>query len=438
MLVEVGSEELAAHTGKSDQNVINHIVVDFLHSPYRSHEDPLDVLFPSTGVAILPFSVCISVGSAKSQAALSILHTVTSQFHLFDEGELLSVAPELFALCIMKATTDPADDVFGQVKRTIGKKTRVADRSRPHPIQMELAFMRVLTDLQSKGDKRKLSTILAAIMTGYNASQPAKCRLNSDEKDGVQMLADQDLEFKQMLKCHWRNFPVRFSAVPVILLASPWLSHSYEPNVKKTENPLHYAIQSPSTRKNLMWLKMVIGKYQHKLKEHTSTGKAVSLQGLAATLRQGNDLDHSFHCVGLYFHFESVFKQRCGVLAVQELEAKFYRGALERELMEKVKAKDPALTIEDFRFVQAAMEYDPNAALPRAPRTQEAVQDNQSANFKLDCLLLNGEQVVWADHLRATKAFNADTLNAKVAHMEAGSGQARSKATTRHETFLTQ
>ena len=58
--------------------------------------------------------------------------------------------------------------------------------------------------------------------------------------------------------------------------------------------------------------------------------------------------------------------------------------------------------------------------------------------FKLDLLLLAGEQGLWTDHLRATKAFNADTLNAKVAHMEAGSGQARSKATTQHEAFLTQ
>ena len=438
MLVEVWALELAAHTGKSDQNVINTIVVDFLHGPYRSHEDPMDVLFGSTGVHILPFSVGISVGSAKGMAALSILHAVTSQFHQFDIGEVESVARELFALCTMKATTDPGDCVFDQIKKTIGKKTRVGDRSRPHPIQMELAFMRVLKDLVSKGDKRKGGKLLAAIIKEYNASQPPKSRLNSDEKDGVAMLADQVAEFKDLLRTHWRNYPVKYSAVPVINLALPWLVSLYEPCVKKADNPLHYSIQSPSPQKNLMWLKMVIGKYVHKLAEAASTGKAVNLQGMAGTLRQGNDLDHTFYCVGLYCHFESAFKQRCGVLAVKELEAKFFRGALERELMEKVKAKDPALTIEDFRFVQAAMVYDPNAQIPRAPRTQEAVQDNQSANFKLDLLLLAGEQGLWTDHLRATKAFNADTLNAKVAHMEAGSGQARSKATTQHEAFLTQ
>ena len=438
MLVEVWALELAAHTGKSDQNVINTIVVDFLHGPYRSHEDPMDVVFGSTGVHILPFSVGISVGSAKGMAALSILHAVTSQFHQFDIGEVESVARELFALCTMKATTDPGDCVFSQIKKTIGKKTRVGDRSRPHPIQMELAFMRVLKDLVSKGDKRKGGKLLTAIIKEYNASQPPKSRLNSDEKDGVAMLADQVAEFKDLLRTHWRNYPVKYSAVPVINLALPWLVSLHEPSVKKADNPLHYSIQSPSPQKNLMWLKMVIGKYVHKLAEAASTGKAVNLQGMAGTLRQGNDLDHTFYCVGLYCHFESAFKQRCGVLAVQELEAKFFRGALERELMEKVKAKDPALTIEDFRFVQAAMVYDPNAQIPRAPRTQEAVQDNQSANFKLDLLLLAGEQGLWTDHLRATKAFNADTLNAKVAHMEAGSGQARSKATTQHEAFLTQ
>jgi hypothetical protein len=171
------------HTGKSDQNVINTIVVDFLHSPFRSHEEPLYVLFLSSGVAIQLFSVGISVESAKGMAALSILHVVTRQFKDFDEGEFRSIAPELFALCVMKATTDPADDIFSQIKRTIGKKTRVADRSRPHPIQMEMAFNRVLVDLQAKGDKRKPSTILAAIIKDYNTSQPAKSKLNSDERD---------------------------------------------------------------------------------------------------------------------------------------------------------------------------------------------------------------------------------------------------------------
>ena len=81
------------------------------------------------------------------------------------------------------------------------------------------------------------------------------------------------------------------SAVPVVLLALPWLSSAYDPcvkktenplRVKKTENPLHYSVQSPSPKKNLMWLKMVIGKYVHKLAEAASTGKAVNLPGLAA------------------------------------------------------------------------------------------------------------------------------------------------------------
>ena len=135
--------------------------------------------------------------------------------------EVESVAPELFALCTVKATTDPGDCVFNQIKKTIGKKTRVGDRSRPHPIQMELAFGRVLNDLVSKGDKRKGAKLLAAIIQEYNTSQPPKSRLKSDEKDGVKLLADQLPEFKDLLRCHWRNYPVKYSAVPVINLALP-------------------------------------------------------------------------------------------------------------------------------------------------------------------------------------------------------------------------
>jgi hypothetical protein len=78
------------------------------------------------------------------------------------------------------------------------------------------------------------------------------------------MLADQDPEFKSILKAHWRNYPVKYSGVPVTLLALPWLSNTYEPNVKKTDNPLHCAVQAPSPKKNLMWLKVAIGKYVHR------------------------------------------------------------------------------------------------------------------------------------------------------------------------------
>lgn len=398
--------------------MINSIVEDFLHSPYRSVEEPLDVLFGSSGVQdpIAPWSVGMSIGSAKCMAALTILHIVTANG--FEEQELASIAGELAALCVVRATTDPAGDVFSQITKTISKKIRVSERSRPNPVQLEFAFRRVVIDRQAKGDKRKLATILGAIIKDYNASQPAKGKLNPDERSAVLMLQDQESTFKDILKAHWRNYPVNLSAVPVSFLAFPWLSSTYEPAVKKTSNPLHYQIQCPSTAKNVAWLKVAIGRCQQRLKELASSGKRVNLRGVAQQLRAGSEQDSFFHCVATFLHFEATVRKCSGVQAFDELEAKFLRGALERELMEKVKTKDPALVAEDFRFVQAAMQYDPTAAVPSAPKTQEAMTTNLESSFKLDSLVLKNEQETWSEYLRAHKAFTADTHNAKVAHME--------------------
>jgi hypothetical protein len=412
-----GGSSVAA--GKSDQNVINSIVVDFLHSPFRSVEEPLDVVFGCPGgVPILPFSVGISNGCAKTMAALSIVHAAISM--PLEDAELKSLAPELLALCVVKAVTDPATDVFDQIKKTIGKKIRVSERSRPNPVQMEFAFGRVVADKQANGDKRSTGTILAAVIKEYNASQPAKGKLNSDEREAVLMLHDQVPEFKELLKAHWRNFPVASSGVPVSFLASPWLSRMYEPTVRKADNQLHYQVQSPSPEKNYYWLRMVITRFQYKLKELAATGQAVNLRGACQGIRKGTETDSFFHSVGLYVHFEAAIHKCCGVLAVQELEGKFFRGALERELTEKVKARDPALTLEDFRFVQAAMDYDPTkVVLASTPTAESAASENQTSALRLDFIVLKDEQEAWKKLVRELRAFQADNRTKKTEHLEA-------------------
>jgi hypothetical protein len=400
--------------------VINAVVADFLHGPYRSVEEPLDVLFSCSGGSgvIEPFSVGISVGSAKTMAALTILHVVTFN-NAFSTVEIQSIAPELSALCVVRATTDPCTDVFSQIKKTISKKIRVSERARPNPVQLEFAFERVLVDMQNRGDKRKSSTILAAIIKEYNASQPAKGKLNPDERAAVLMLHDQDQTFKSTLKAHWRNFPVNLSAVPVSYLAFPWLSVGYEPALKKASNPLHYQIQCGSPQKNTVWLRVCIGRFHHRLKELASTGKTIDLRGSAQQLRSGSEIDSFYHCVGMFMHFDKAIRSSSGVQAFVELESKFFRGALERELMEKVKTKDPALALEDFRFVQAAMAYDPSAAVPNGPKTEEAMTTNLESGFKLDLLVLKTEQETWLEYVRAFKTYTAANHNAKLAHMEA-------------------
>ena len=134
-------------SGPSDQNVILGIISDFLHTPFRSFEDPLDLWFHELvpGTEIKPFSIGYSVGMGKSMASLAILHAVfglTAAGVLADE-DLSSVRAELAALLAIKAMTDPGADMEDQVCRSVSKKFRVTDRPRPHVIQLYTAFKKV-------------------------------------------------------------------------------------------------------------------------------------------------------------------------------------------------------------------------------------------------------------------------------------------------------
>ena len=394
--------------GKSDQNVINNVITEFLHNPYRSVEEPLDVLFLRSGGAgpIEPCTVGISIGSAKSVAALTILHVILS--NEFTDEEIGNIAQELGAMCVVRATTDPAADLFDQIRRTLGKKIRASERARPNPLQLEFAFTRVLDQKVAAGDKRPRSTIMVNIIKDYNGSQTGRSKLSPEERAAVQMLGDQQPGFKQLLKEHWRNYLVAHSAVPVSYLSCTWLGSGYEPAAKKS-----------TPDKNVEWLRAAIGRYQHRWKEMMASGKAVKLAGAAGSLRTSVETETFYHCVGLYLHFRSAIQQCCGVLAYSEVDAKFYRGALERELTEKVKSRDPSLSLDDFRFVQAAKVFDPTAAGTSKPTTEAMHTTNLESNLKLDAMVLKNEQEIWAEHCRAQRAFSATTHYAKVQHMEA-------------------
>jgi len=133
--------------------VILGIISDFLHKPYSSIEDPLDLWFHDLvpGTEIKPFSVGYSVGMGKSVACLAILYAV---FGLHATGalsdeEIHSVKEELAALLAMKAMTDPGADIEDQVSKSLSKKFRVTDRPRPHAIQLYTAFSKASSGMQS-------------------------------------------------------------------------------------------------------------------------------------------------------------------------------------------------------------------------------------------------------------------------------------------------
>ena len=96
------------------------VITDFLHKPYNSIEDPLDLWFHNltSGSVVPAFSVGYSVGMAKSMATLGILYAV-ERLGLADE-ELLSIGAELAAVLALKAMCDPGTNMEDQVEKSIG------------------------------------------------------------------------------------------------------------------------------------------------------------------------------------------------------------------------------------------------------------------------------------------------------------------------------
>ena len=111
------------------------------------------------------------------------------------------------------------------------------------------------------------SQILGAAIKDFNAKQNAKNRATVEERSCIMMLHSQTDSFREMLGRHWQSFPVSHSAVPVTLLAKPFLTDTFDPPVKKASYPRMYQALMSSPEKREMWLNKAIGKYLRGLKE---------------------------------------------------------------------------------------------------------------------------------------------------------------------------
>ena len=134
--------------GPSDLNVILGIITNFLHEPYNSVEDPLDLWFHDLPKKdeIRPFSIGYSVGMGKASAAMSIIHGVLRLRSLneMSDDELVLVGAQVAALINIKSMTDPTPNIEQPVEKSIGKKFRVTDRPRPHALQLYTAFVKIM------------------------------------------------------------------------------------------------------------------------------------------------------------------------------------------------------------------------------------------------------------------------------------------------------
>ena len=407
--------------GSSDLVIILNIIADFLHKPYNSIEDPQDLWFHTLtpNSAISAFSIGYSVGMAKSMAALAILFAVQAleRSGKMTEDEFAAVAPEVAALLSMKAMTDPGATVKDQVTKSISKKFRVSDRPRPHVIQLHTAFSKVVQHMRSLGDTKPDSQLLALAMKNFNTKQTAKNRIQTDEREAILVLNNQTDAFRQILAEHWQSFPVPFSAVPVSLLAKRWHSDSYDPPVKKNAAPRAYEALLGNPEKREMWLKRVIGKYLKNLKDARASGKPVNIRSLGPVLRKEADEEMVRRVSCTFTAWLPQFRSSLSPKALDELVDRFFRGALDRELAEKVKSSDETLAVADWRFIASLAEFAAKSGNDFS--MEDVASEKQAADLKYDPTLLHKEQKIWNTYMAQLRMFRAETHNAKVEEQEA-------------------
>lgn len=403
--------------------VILGIIGDFLHKPYNSVEDPLDLWFHSlsSGSVVPAFSVGYSVGMAKSQATLAILLAVQQleSAGSFTADEFSTVGAEIAALLSIKAMTDPGKTIEEQVEKSIAKKFRVSDRPRPTVVQLHTAFAKVVAHKHATGDSRPDGQLLGIVIKEFNGKQTSKNRVQSDEREAILTLHNQTPEFRRVLVEHWQAFPVACSAVPVSLLAKPWHNNSYEPPVKKQVSPRTYEALLGSPEKREMWLKRVVGKYLKNLKDARASGKPVNLRSQGAVFRKEPDEELVRHMSCLFTAWLPEFRRNLSPAGLEELIARFYRGALDRELAEKFKSADESLQTNDWRFLTTMSEFKGQVSSVGDVSMADAAQEKLAADFKYDMLALKKEEKMWATYLTQTRMFHAESHNSKVEEQEA-------------------
>ena len=410
-------------SGPSDLVAILGVVADFLHKPYNSVEDPLDVWFHNlvAGSVVPAFSIGYSVGMAKSMAALAILYSTQK---LEAEGsltadEFAAMGPQIAALLSIKAMTDPGASIEDQVSKSISKKLRVTDRPRPQAIQLHTAFSKVVHHRRATGDTRPESQLLALAIKNFNAQQIAKNRVTADEREAILNLHGQTPGFRKLLAEHWQTFPVPCSAVPVSLLSKAWHGNTYEPqSVKKSVSPRTFEALLGSPDKREMWLRRVIGKYMKNLKDARASGKSVNIRSFGPILRKEPDDEMVRHMACMFVTWVPAFRSSLSQAGFDELLQRFYRGALDRELAEKVKSADESLAVGDWRFVTAMAEFLGNDEM-RDGSMQDAESDKLAADLKLDVMVLRREAKMWSVYQSQMRMFHAETHNAKVEEQQA-------------------
>jgi len=187
-------------------------------------------------------------------------------------------------------------------------------------------------------------------------------------------------------------------------LSSPWLDPTKELPVTNANNPMWHGILQPSEAKYTTWLRRVGGRFQAKIEEQLSKGKMPNLRNYASQYRDSEpELVYRMAC--LWEHGRLDVMRLHSRLRAAELEAMFFRGALDRDMIDKVRVLDPSFVFVDSLRFMRDVEADPNAQLP-VDELCAAEAQKQVADFKLFRIRLQTEQNEWRRYTVARREWD--------------------------------
>eukprot|EP00913_Durusdinium_trenchii_P034149 g31962.t1 len=116
-------------------------------------------------------------------------------------------------------------------------------------------------------------------------------------------------------------------------------------------------ILTPSAEKNELFLEYLVGYFVKNYKDQLRLKKKVNLRFGAYKLRVSDPATAYRQCC-LWVHFRPEMQKEMSLSDFNSMEKMFCRGAFDRELIDRVRALNPTLKLQDFRFFYLHMGKD--------------------------------------------------------------------------------
>ena len=414
--------------GKSKLVDIMDTVDNFLKKPYNSKTEPLQVLFApgsQVGAPVPDWSMVLSIGMGKSSAARMILEAV-SVMNL-DHEALKTIAAKIKALLRMRCTYEPAANEEEQLEKALAGKNRVTQRPRPCPLTMAARWEKVIVK-----QGLHFASVIDAKIKKFNADKNEGFGILDHEIDFIKAYPHQSKQYNDLLDEHWQNFKLKESAVPPSRFAYPDLSPDTKLKRCEKSNVLFCKIFTWSTLANVLWLAREIGVFLRAIKDAQRANKRVNLATNSKAFRRAhNEISHDEICIFVYFMPQ--FQQHTTVQQMADLMSRLSKGYLDKELNEKARMQDPALTVHDFRFLSMVTGKQLKVPGPGSLSLEERAEDIEVMQFKEK---LTSETEKWVMYKRQLDIWQAATRKQKREDNQAQETQITKFADTWCSTYM--